>query len=433
MKSQTKLQDRQKPKRSRRAPKAGNLDESPVAVQPTGAAQETILLAVTGMSPAILTETLWALANPTDGSEPVVPHRVIVVTTTSGRQKLAELLEPSRQLGGATPWDALRKALADRGHDLTGRLRFGTTPNDIRVITATDPYTGRSAELPDIRNRADNEAAADFILEQVRAVVENPDTQLIVSIAGGRKTMSALLYACMTLLGRETDRLTHVLVSEPYDVLQDFWFPAQPGGPILLGTRHLKFGQKVKTLAGSALNPADAIVDLADVPFVPLRNLFQRELGAKPGSFLRLVESCRTSIRQRAAEHLRVSLDVARAELEVNDQRFKLAPTEMLVALFLARRAKHNEPAYTAYKDALDDLNAFRTEQVQQASGSDFNDWRHADSLREECDDRFITKAVSGLRDKLRQRGGDAALLAACLPEKGRCSLDIPGAMIFIK
>lgn len=433
MKSQTKLQDRQKPKRSRRAPKAGNLDESPVAVQPTGAAQETILLAVTGMSPAILTETLWALANPTDGSEPVVPHRVIVVTTTSGRQKLAQLLEPSRQLGGATPWDALRKALADRGHDLTGRLRFGTTPNDIRVITATDPYTGRSAELPDIRNRADNEAAADFILEQVRAVVENPDTQLIVSIAGGRKTMSALLYACMTLLGRETDRLTHVLVSEPYDVLQDFWFPAQPGGPILLGTRHLKFGQKVKTLPKSALNPADAIVDLADVPFVPLRNLFRRELGQPAGTFRRLIELSRTNVRIGVGERLRLEIETNRPQSLVNGRPLSLSPREHLVLLFFAYRAKRGETVLSAYDEALVDLEDARKQLRSSAPPNDWSDWRSSPTLDRPFTERDLTRALSDIRAKAKRAGGDAAFLADVLPQKGRCSLDIPGPMIHIK
>lgn len=422
--------------RPRKAPSATKAtpkpkpDRSP-ARESTPSHSETILLAVTGMSPAILTETLWALANPADDTEPVLPHRVIVVTTSEGRSRLEQLFQPAAQLGGISPWDALRAALADRGHDLTGRLRFGLTGHDVRIITAADPATGRSRELPDIRDRADNEAAADFLLEQLRAIVENPDTRLIASIAGGRKTMSALLYACLTLLGRETDRLTHVLVSEPFETLRDFWFPAQPGGPLSLPARSTQSVGSVQSVSAAA-----AVVDLADVPFVPLRNLFQRELGTQPGSFLRLVESCRAGVRRRAAETLRLTLDTTRAELEVNGQTFKLAPSEMLVLLFLARRAKHNEPPYPAYKSAADDLDAFRLEQT--ASPKDFNDWRHADSLKAdlknpEQGERFLVKAVSSLRDKLRQRGADAALLAACLPEKGRCSLDIPGSLIFIK
>ena len=191
---------------------------------------ETVLLAVTGMSPAVLTETIWALAQE---PEPIIPTRVIVVTTADGRRELErQLFGPEPRFGGRTPWDTLRDALSAAGHDLSGHLRFGTTGDDIRVITGCDPVTGRTRELADLRTPADNEAAADFLLEQVRALVENPDTRLVASLAGGRKTMGALLYACLTLVGRETDRLTHVLVNEPFETLRGFWFPGQPGGPI---------------------------------------------------------------------------------------------------------------------------------------------------------------------------------------------------------
>jgi len=387
---------------------------------------EITLLAVTGMSPAILTETLWALANPADHTEPLLPHRVIAVTTTEGRARLEQLFQPSPQLGGVAPWDALRDALAARGHNLAGRLRFGLTGHDIRVITAADPATGRTRELPDIRDRADNEAAADFLLEQVRAIVENPDTQLIASIAGGRKTMSALLYACLTLVGRETDRLTHVLVSEPFETLRDFWFPAQPGGPLPLPARSAG-----SVRPAQSVSPATAVVDLADVPFVPLRNLFERELARKPGTFRRLVEDCRQNLIQRAAEQLRLTVETTRPELEVNGTRVRLAPLEHLLLLFLARRAKHNEPPYDTYKLAVDDLNAFRQDQINAAK--DFNDWRQTESLRDVWDDHAIAKAVSGIRDKLKHAGSDAALLARCLPRKGCCALSVVPSLIYIK
>jgi CRISPR-associated protein (TIGR02584 family) len=379
---------------------------------------DTILLAVTGMSPAILTETIWALAHE---PEPVIPSRVIALTTTQGRLELERrLFAPLPAMDNRAPWDALRDALATRLPRARPGLRFGATPDDIRVITALDPATGRSVELPDLRTPSDNEAAADFLLEQVRSAVENPDTRLIVSIAGGRKTMGALLYACMTLIGRESDRLTHVLVNEPFDALRDFWFPAQPGAPL-------------PARDGRSIRPADARIELADVPFVPLRNLFTRELGRKPGTFSRLVATCREGVRQRAAEHLRVAIDTARSELDVNGTRVKLAPSEQLVLLFLARRTKQGEPPFAAYKDAIDSLNDLRRDLRDSIPPDNFSDWRHADALRAPWEERELTKAISSLRDKLRRAGPDATALSPCLPEKGRCSLDMPPSLIHIK
>jgi CRISPR-associated protein (TIGR02584 family) len=386
----------------------------PTAPEPAPA---PVLLAITGMSPAVLTETVWALAQETP---PVIPSRVIVVTTAQGRGSLAPLFEPQSRFGGASPWDALRQALAVQGHSLTGRLRFGQTPDDIRVITALNLATQRSIELADLRTLADNESTADFLLDQVRSLVENPDTGLVVSLAGGRKTMGALLYACLTLAGRETDRLTHILVNEPFETLRDFWFPSQPGG--ILHSRD-----------GAPHDPDTAKVELATVPFVPLRNLFVRELGRKAGTFRGLVATCRDNVRQRAAASLRVTIDSARSEVEINGHSLKLAPLEQLLLLFLARRAKHGEPAFGAYAEATDDINTFRTSQLTDRPKDNFGDWRHADSLQSPWDEQSIRKTVSNLRARLRQHGGDHATLAAYLPEKGRCSLDLPGPLIHIK
>ncbi len=379
---------------------------------------ETILLAVIGLSPAVLTETLWALAQEAD---PILPDRIVVITTSTGRALLEQkLFTPDPCLNDLCPWDALRQALAQSGHSLEKRLRFGATPSDICVFTATDPATGRSRELSDLRTPQDNEAAADFLLDQVRTVVENPDARLIASMAGGRKTMGALLYACLTLAGRETDRLTHVLVNEPYETLPGFWFPAQPGPPL-------------KDRQGNLLSPLQAQVELADVPFVPLRNLFQRELGRPVGTFSRLVDACRATLRRRAAEDLQLTIDPTRHEIELGGRTLKLAPLEMLTLLFLGTRAKRGERAFNSYKDAQEELNSFREQQRDSRPTSIPSDWRHSEALRQICDDRTIIRSISDLRAKLRTFGDLGPLLAACLPEKGRCSLDIPGPAIFIK
>lgn len=385
---------------------------------------DPVLLAVTGMSPAVLTETIWALAHPADGAEAIIPSRVIVLTTTAGRDTiLKSLFQPSPALGGLAPWDALRQSLSASGHDLTGRLRFGATADDIRVITAVDPGSGRSLELADLRNPADNEAAADFLLEQVRAIVENPDTPLIASLAGGRKTMGALLYACLTLVGRETDRLTHVLVNEPFDTLRDFWFPAQPG-------------ESLTDRQGHRHHPSQAKVDLADVPFVPLRNLFKRELGQPAGRFSLLVENCREEVRRLAGQNVQLTVEHARPELDINGTRLKLAPREHLLLLFLATRSKQNEPAYGAYVDALEPLEEFRKTVVETAPENDWADWRHTPGIRaafDTADDQDLRKLVAAIRNKLRRAGGNAPLLIPCLPEKGRFSLAVPGELIHLK
>lgn len=380
--------------------------------------RETTLLAVTGMSPAVLTETIWALCL---DKNPIVPDRVVVVTTLAGRRRLIDcLFDPLERFGGVCPWEMMRRSLEVMGVPLLGKLRFGKTADDIRVLTAVDASSGVSHELEDIRSAEDNRAVADFVLEQVRAFAENPDVRLVASLAGGRKSMGALLYACMSLVGREDDLLTHVLVNDPFDSVVEFYFPLQPGG--MLTSR-----------SGDLLDPRDARVDLADVPFVALRNLFLRELGRGAGSFSRLVDTCRQNVRKRVGETLRLIVEANRTEIVVNDQRLRLSVREHLVMSFMAARAKGREPEFSFYGACVEPLNEFREELVAHAVDGKHYTWCSDERLRHALDERDISRLVSDLRRKLQGLQGDAVLLAGCLPEKGRFSLDVEPSLIEIR
>ena len=63
-----------------------------------------ILIAGMGTSPAVLTETVWALAHQ---EQPVVPDEIVVITTKSGKESLRKAIMSE------TPsvWDRLKAAL----------------------------------------------------------------------------------------------------------------------------------------------------------------------------------------------------------------------------------------------------------------------------------------------------------------------------------
>ena len=120
---------------------------------------EVVLLALTGMSPAVLTETIWALANPPGSELPIIPDKVVVVTTGSGRDWIQrELFTPASEFGGVNAWEALRMVLLKGRHKSDPRLLL----DEIRVIKAPDAMSGCAKALDDIRSVQDNEAAADF-------------------------------------------------------------------------------------------------------------------------------------------------------------------------------------------------------------------------------------------------------------------------------
>ena len=85
----------------------------------------TILIAGMGTSPAVLTETVWALAHQ---EQPVVPDEIVVITTKSGK----EALRTAVMSGAPSVWERLKAALRKEKIAIDGKLVFGDT--SIRVM-----------------------------------------------------------------------------------------------------------------------------------------------------------------------------------------------------------------------------------------------------------------------------------------------------------
>jgi CRISPR-associated protein (TIGR02584 family) len=398
-------------------------------------ARPVVLFAVAGLSPAILTETVWALAHERPA---IIPDRIVVVTTHAGREAirrelfgwvaqaslLANRRPNARQAGMHAPrciWDQLRDALTAKirgdSRSFAARLRFGPTADDIRVFTRADAR-GRSVELEDIRTPADNEAAADFLLDKLREFTENEDVRLVCSLAGGRKTMGALLYACLSLIGREGDRLTHVLVNEPFDdprLQPRFYFPTRP--PTLHQKSEVR-GQK------SQVSSAKARIELADVPFVPLRKLFPRELGRMPGRFMNLVAQYRSAIEQLAVPP-RVELSEDEPVVRVEAVPVKLPATAFALLSFLVQRARRGEPPYGKQQEALEPFRQWLGPWRDGRPPFDFRNDGGIKNLERDGDLENLRKLVNTLKTRLQQAGVAPAACQHLLPQKGRFGIRI--------
>jgi CRISPR-associated protein (TIGR02584 family) len=271
----------------------------------------TTLLAVTGLSPAIVTETLWALAHE---KPPILPNNVIFLTTATGAAKIEDqLFTPIPDWRGKSVWETLRTALHAGPDQLIA--------HPPRVITRTDGTAGRAIPLDDIRSPAENAAAAEFIFSNVWDIVRDKDHTLIASIAGGRKTMGALLHSAVSLIGREHDRVTHVLVDPPFESLPGFYFPAQPGQPLL-------------TRDSTAHDPATARLHLADVPFVPLRNRF-KDLDDLPASLLTLRNTLSERLSHDAEREIPIHIHHAVGTLTVDGKSHTVRPRALAILHFI--------------------------------------------------------------------------------------------------
>lgn len=383
------------------------------AAASSSAQKEIVLLAILGMSPAVLTETIWALAQETPTA---LPHRIIVLSTQTGLRRFrSEILNTPLAPGLRSPWEELRKALSRLGHSIEDRLSLDTS-NDLHVFTRIEPSTGRSRPLDDLRTQADQTAAADQILDAIRSVVENDDQHLIASLAGGRKTMGALLYGAMTLIGRQTDRLTHVLVNKPYDspLKPGFFFPAQPTG----GLR--------PTEGGKPVSPAKAHIELADVPFVPLREVFPRELGRRAGNFRSLVAQYR-NLSESDRQPPKLTFEASEHSLLIDNHRIALQPKVWLLMLFLAERAHKGLPDYSNFKDAAEGFTAYVTSLLQTPRF----DAAWMAQLRGNHDfiEDDLRRHLSVLRGVLKTVPSATPLLVR-LPKRGRFSLRLEKNLI---
>jgi len=380
---------------------------------------QTILLAVTGMSPAVLTETIWALAHEVI---PIIPDRVVIVTTLAGRQAIErELFTPTSEYANQTIWDSLRNALSQEGLPVKGRLLY-----EFQLLRMHNRDNDRYDDLADIRNPDENRAAADFLIEQVRNFSEIPDTRIIASIAGGRKTMGALLYACMSLQAREDARLTHVLVNEPFDgaLTPKFYYPAQPV-------------QEMKARDGQIYIATQASIQMADLPFVPMRNLFERDLVSKPRTFIELVNRCRHNVADIARKELKLKLFEEDRKIQINQVTVQFSSAQFVLVLFLARLAKQKQPPFGSYKVAVEPFSQFAGSLQDEAKSNEAFNWRLDPAVKRlanisDTDDQQIRKLLSEIKEKLQGAGQEGGWLASALPEAGRFSLDLsPGQIKF--
>lgn len=340
-------------------------------------ATRRILLAVTGLSPQIVTETLYALA--VQAKPARVPHEVHLITTARGADN-ARLKLLSREPGW---FHRLRQ-----DYDLP-EIAFSAA--HIHVIERAD-----GSPLDDIRDDADNQRAADFIADTVRRLTLRPETEIHASIAGGRKTMGFYLGYAMSLYGRAQDRLSHVLVSAPFESHPEFYYPTPTTRVITSLDR-----------AQDALDCSQARVWLGDIPFVRLRDGLPRRLLEGEAAFSHVV-----AVANRAQGAPRLIIDLSKATVWVDGEVLKLGKVDLALLLWLAQRAKSGQGAVDwGAPEAGRDFLATAKRVLPPASGEyerieEALDWRSQAAIKQaKYFEPHKTRINKALKDLLGERG----------------------------
>ncbi|WP_028325146.1 CRISPR-associated ring nuclease Csm6 [Desulfatirhabdium butyrativorans] len=219
-----------------------------------------ILLAVSGLSPQVITETLYAL-HQSDRSVDAI-H---IITTGIGKERIFGTL-----MAGAT--GIFYQYLRDYQID-PASIDFGD--HTIHVL-----HRENGSEIRDIETQEDNEALLAECLKWAHHFTRDPDTAVYFSIAGGRKTMSACLTLAAQFYARSWDRLYHVLVPPIFESSPEFYYPPPQSRFVVLQDQQ---GRQLK------MDSTYGKVTLVPLPFISIRdqltgNVLDRPLD--PGTLM---------------------------------------------------------------------------------------------------------------------------------------------------
>ncbi len=259
-----------------------------------------ILLATTGESPQVVTETLYGMHKE---NQPW-PDAIRIITTTLGAKRA-------------------REGLLEQGHikrlcDEIARPLPQFSETDIRIVP-----DAQGAPVDDARSVEDHEALADFIINQLRDLTADADTTVHASLAGGRKTMTFYLGYAMSLFGRVQDTLSHVLISKGYESHPQFWYPSADPTPLT--------GRDDKPLThvdGSPMRAGDAKVTLASIPFIRQREELP-SLLRNAGDAVHFRSLVRLFNLADQPEDIRLTLDFAERHINLEDARGQMRPVKL--------------------------------------------------------------------------------------------------------
>jgi CRISPR-associated protein (TIGR02584 family) len=261
-----------------------------------------VLIALCGLTPQVVTETLWAFAR---RLPPIHPAEVWILTTRTGRTRCLDALIGSNG------------ALAQYVREYRPVPKPVCGASRVIVLRGAD---GKS--LDDVRSEPDHHAIGDQMTAFLARQAARNDVRLHVSVAGGRKTMGVLLAAAIQLYGRPDDRLYHVLVPPEFESLDDFFYPP-------------KHPRRLTLKDGRRLSTERAMIHLAEIPYVRLRGLLPPEQLRQGNRFGPLVELAERKLHLwQQPDPVVVTAD---RSLKIGERRVQLAPAQMTLYRALAR------------------------------------------------------------------------------------------------
>lgn len=269
---------------------------------------KNILIGVTGLSPQVITETLYALSV----QNKIEIHEIIIVTTEKGK-KLIE---------GKIAYKVKDKnvfiKLSDKIKELALIYNFNSPNFTVKNTIAAQE---ENFKLKDIRSDEHNELFPNKLCEIIKEKSTDPNNTLYCSVSGGRKTMSIFMGFALSLYGRNQDKLYHVLTTEANEKNRLFFFPPN--------------------------KERDSEIELSEIPFVKLRGVFvssENKNDLDNLKFSEIVEMTQHKLDNVFEDYLRINVSSGNIFYKKNKKPFgHLSPNQMKFYLNLLDKLKRNQ------------------------------------------------------------------------------------------
>lgn len=320
---------------------------------------KNILICVSGLTPQIVTETLFCLAV----KEKTQVDEIYVLTTKRGRDVIL-----GKDKHPATPKTPLNKEI----ENLCVKYKIkkpAFAENDKHILVAKE----ESIELPDIRTDKDNILFPNKVCEFIRDKSSNQNTTLYCSITGGRKSMSVHLANALSIFAREQDKLLHVLTKEEHE-FKGFY----------------------------PVNKKEAEdLELSEIPFVRLRSLLAadiKQVKLLKLNFDQIVKQTQRQLKLLAPGN-KMIIDIERRELRFGNDYISLEPMEFLFYYFFVDSKERGNSNIS-----INEFTSDKTKEKFLEYYSEFYPMRYIDKQlwsKKKFDDRYFLQRKSKVNKKI--------------------------------